>query len=79
MLVGAAFSIFVVTVLIGLRLVPEPRTETDFLVIGSAATFLSLAALFAVLLTTWLRSPDLFFKRRAPRKPEDAPPPTNPD
>jgi hypothetical protein len=78
MLVGASVAIFAVTVMIGLHLVPEPRSETDYLVIGSAATFLSLAVLFVVLLTTWLRSPDVFFKRRPAHKPDEEPP-TNPD
>ncbi len=81
-LAGAAVCVFGVTVAIGLRLTPPPRTETDYLVIGSAATFLSLSALFAVVLTTWMRSSDPFYKKRpkaqdgteAPPSPDPPPP-----
>ncbi|MBI4894013.1 MAG: hypothetical protein HY821_25575 [Acidobacteria bacterium] len=67
-LAGAAVIVFGVTVAIGMKLVPPPRTESDYLVIGSVATFLSLIVLFAVLLTTWLKAPEVFFKKR-PKRP----------
>lgn len=65
MLAASAVIVFGVTVAIGLKILPGPHTETDYLVVGSVATLLSLIVLFAVLLTTWLRSPDVFFRRRA--------------
>ncbi len=65
---AAAIIVFGVTVAIGLKLVPAPRTESDYLVIGSVATFLSLIVLFAVLLTTYLKSPEVFYKKR-PKRP----------
>ena len=72
MLIGAAVIVFFVVVAIGVQLVPSPRSETDFLVIGSVATLLSLGTLFVVLITTWIRTPDVFFKRRQkPANPED--------
>lgn len=53
----------VVTVL--LHLIPEPRKETDYLVIGTLATFASLATLFVVLITTIFKDPNaLFFRRK---------------
>ncbi len=68
MLLGAAAIAFVITVAIGLRLLPGPHTETDYLVVGSVATFLCLGVLFSVLITTWIRSSEIFFKKRT--KPE---------
>jgi hypothetical protein len=60
----ATLLIFAAAVAIGLKLIPEPRTDIDYLVIGCIATLCSLASLFAVLIAVWLRSPELFFKRR---------------
>jgi uncharacterized membrane protein len=65
MLVASAVIVFGVTVAIGLKILPTPHTETDYLVVGSVATFLSLVVLFAVLLTTWLKSGEVFYKKRA--------------
>ena len=55
MLLTGAAIVFGVTVAIGLRLLPEPHSETDYLVVGSIATFLSLGVLFAVLIATWIK------------------------
>ena len=57
MLLGAAAIVFVVTLAVGLRLLPGPHSETDYLVVGSVATFLCLGVLFAVLITTWIKKP----------------------
>ena len=59
-----ALALFAGVVLIGLHLMPAPHTESDYLVIGCIATFLSLGAVFLVLIATWTRSPDNFYKRR---------------
>lgn len=64
MLFGAAAIVFAVTVALGLKVLPEPHSETDYLVVGSVATFFSLGVLFAVLITTWIKAPTVFFKRR---------------
>ena len=69
-LLGAAAIAFVVTVAVGLRLLPAPHTETDYLVVGSVATFLCLGVLFAVLITTWIRSSEVFLKKRTKPDPE---------
>lgn len=73
MLLGAAAIAFVVTVAVGLRLLPGPHTETDYLVVGSIATFFCLGVLFAVLITTWIRSSDVFFKKRVKPESDEAP------
>ncbi len=73
MLVASAVIVFGVTVAIGLKILPGPHNETDYLVVGSVATFLALVVLFAVLLTTWLRSPDIFFRKRTKPNPEAKP------
>jgi hypothetical protein len=69
-LLAATGVLFGVVVLIGLRLLPQPHTETDYLVVGTIATLVAIALLFAILITTWVRSADVFFKRR-PGPPED--------
>lgn len=73
MLAASAVIVFGVTVAVGLRILPSPHTDTDYLVLGSIATLLSLVVLFAVLLTTWLRSQDVFFRRRSKPEAEDKP------
>ena len=47
-----------------LRMLPQ-RTATDYLVIGTFATMITLAVLFAVLIATWVKNPDVFFRRRS--------------
>jgi len=56
--------VFVATVAILLQVIPAPRKETDYLVIGGVATLVSMAALFVALITTVFPSSDTFFKRR---------------
>jgi hypothetical protein len=60
---GAA-CVFVVIAAILLRLMPGPLRESDYLVIGSVATLVSLLVLFLLLVSTTLKSSDIFFKRR---------------
>jgi len=63
-LIAAVLVVFGTVVAIGLRLLPEPHSETDYLVIGSVATFIALGVLFVVLITSYVKSPEVFFKRR---------------
>lgn len=59
--------IFVFGAVVGIlmQIIPAPRKETDYLVIGTLATFASLATLFVVLITTIFKdSNTLFFKRK---------------
>jgi hypothetical protein len=63
-LVAAVVVVFGVTVAIALQLVPGPHSETDYLVIGSVATLLSLVVVFVVLMITSPKASELFFRRR---------------
>lgn len=63
-LVAAVVVVFGVTVAIALQLVPGPHSETDYLVIGSVATLLSLVVVFVVLMATSHKASELFFRRR---------------
>ena len=48
-----------------LAVYPEPRRQTDYLVIGTLATFASLLSIFAIVVTGVFRPSDgFFFKRR---------------
>lgn len=63
-LVAAIVVVFGVTVAIALRVVPGPHSETDYLVIGSVATLLSLVVVFVVLILTSTKASELFYRRR---------------
>ncbi len=54
---GAAVAFF-------LRLLPGPHTRTDYLVVGSAATFLVLLVLFFAIVFVSLRATGGVFGRR---------------
>lgn len=47
-----------------MKLIPAPRKETDYLVIGTLATFASLATLFGVMVTTVFKDSNALFSRR---------------
>jgi len=64
MLGAAALCVFVVVAALMLRLMPAPLKESDYMVIGSVATLLALGVLFLVLVSTTLKSSDVFFKKR---------------
>ncbi|MCI0437426.1 MAG: hypothetical protein L0271_27905 [Gemmatimonadetes bacterium] len=61
---GVAAILFVVSVIILVRLVPGPHSETDYLIIGCLATLISLVALFVVVVTTWVKPTHPFYKER---------------
>jgi ethanolamine transporter EutH len=65
--------VFCAAVALGLKLTPEPRTETDYLVVGAVATFLAMVTLFVVLITAMLRTPNVFFRRRPRAEGEPGP------
>ncbi len=56
--------VFVAAVAILLRVIPGPRKETDYLVIGTLATFAALLLLFVVLVTTVFKDPSALFRRK---------------
>ncbi len=56
--------VFAIVVIILLAIMPSPLKESDYLVIGSVATLASLLALFLLLVSTTMKSANIFFKRR---------------
>jgi hypothetical protein len=56
--------VFAIVVIILLAIMPTPLKESDYLVIGSVATLASLLALFLLLVSTTMKSANIFFKRR---------------
>jgi len=65
--VAAAAGVFTLAVVVGLQLAPAPRTQVDYLVIGSVATFLMLGVVFGLLLALWIKPRD-FLGRRRPKE-----------
>jgi hypothetical protein len=66
-----AAAVFAGAVAAGLRLTPEPRTQIDYLVIGSVATFLTLGAVFGLVLFLWVKPREFLVKRRPKPQNED--------
>ena len=64
MLGAAAVCVFVVVAGIMLKVMPAPLKESDYMVIGSVATLVSLGVVFLVLVSTTMKSADVFFKKR---------------
>ncbi|MBM3738604.1 MAG: hypothetical protein FJW39_22730 [Acidobacteria bacterium] len=65
LLVFAAITAFAGVVGLLLMFFPEPRQNTDYLVVGTLATFASLLAIFVLVVAGVLRSSDgLFFRRK---------------
>jgi hypothetical protein len=64
----AAVCVFVVVAAIMIKLMPSSLKDSDYLLIGSVSTLVALLALFLALVSTTLKSPDVFFKRRKKRR-----------
>ncbi len=64
LIVAAAAGVFTLAAAVGLHFTPEPRTQLDYLVIGSVATFLMLGAVFGLLLALWIKPRDFLARRR---------------
>jgi hypothetical protein len=64
MMGGLGICVFVVVAALMLRFMPTPLKESDYMVIGSVATLMALGAVFLVLVSTTLKSTDVFFKKR---------------
>jgi hypothetical protein len=64
LLSGLAICVFVVVAIVMLTFMPAPLKESDYMVIGSVATLLALGAVFLVLVSTTLKTTDVFFKKR---------------
>jgi hypothetical protein len=63
-LAGLAVCVFVVVSALMLKFMPAPLKESDYMVIGSVATLLALGAVFLLLVSTTLKSSDVFFRKR---------------
>lgn len=60
---GIAF-IFAAVIFIMLQIMPQPLRDSDYLIVGSVATLVSLLAVFLLLVSTSMKSKDVFFKKR---------------
>lgn len=67
--IAVVVFVFVATAGILMKILPGGKREIDYLVIGAAATMVSLLVLFVLLISTWAKSPDPFFKRRKSTRP----------
>lgn len=63
-LAAALIFIFVAVAGIMLKVMPGPLKDSDYLVIGTVATMVSLLALFLLLVTISGKASNIFFKRR---------------
>lgn len=73
-LTGAAICIFTVSTIVGLQLIPGPPSQVDYLVVGSISTLLSMVVFFAMLLTTMMKLPNPFYRKRMKGTVEPDPP-----
>jgi hypothetical protein len=60
----ALVLVFAAVAGIMLKVMPAPLTDSDYLIIGSVATLVSLVLLFVVLVVTSGKASSVFFKRR---------------
>jgi hypothetical protein len=64
MLGGLWVCVFVVVAAVMFKFMPAPLKESDYMVIGSVATLMALGAVFLLLVSTTMKSTDVFFKKR---------------
>ena len=65
MVVVGITIVFCVAAAVMLKVVPGPHSARDYLVIGASATMVSMGALFVVLITGFVKTPNVFYKKRA--------------
>jgi len=68
LLILGGICVFGVAAMVMLQLMPAPLKDTDYLVIGSVATLVSLLVMFLILIATRLKTPDPFFKKRRKKR-----------
>ena len=68
LLVLGGVCVFGVAAAVMIEVMPAPLKDSDYLVIGSVATLVSLLVMFLVLISTRLKSPDPFFKKRKKKR-----------
>jgi hypothetical protein len=64
MLLGVGVALFAISIVVLTQVLPGPHSERDYFIIGSLATLVSLFALFLIVISTWIKTPNPFFKRR---------------
>ena len=64
MLLGVGVALFAISIIVLTQVLPGPHTDRDYFIIGSLATLVSLFALFLIVISTWIKTPNPFFKRR---------------
>ena len=64
MLLGVAGALFAISIIVLTQVLPGPHTKYDYLIIGCLSTLVSLFVLFVIVISTWLKTPNPFFKRR---------------
>lgn len=67
-LILSGVCVFAVSAAVMVAIMPAPLKDSDYLVIGSVATLVSLLVMFLALLATRLKSPDPFFKKRKKKR-----------
>jgi hypothetical protein len=67
-LILGGICVFAVSAAVIVAIMPSPLKDSDYLVIGSIATLVSLLVMFLVLIATRLKSPDPFFKKRRKKR-----------
>ncbi len=60
--------VFAVVAAVMIKVMPAPLKDSDYLIIGSVATVVSLLVLFVVIVSTKLKASDIFFKRRRKKR-----------
>ena len=68
LLVFGGIFVFAVAAAVMVAIMPSPLKDTDYLVIGSIATLVSLLVMFLTLLATRLKSPDALVKKRRKKR-----------
>jgi hypothetical protein len=67
-LILSGVCVFAVAAAVMVAIMPSPLKDSDYLVIGSIATLVSLLVMFVALLATRLKTPDPFFKKRKKKR-----------
>jgi Na+/melibiose symporter-like transporter len=67
-LILAGVCVFAVAAAVMVAIMPPPLKNSDYLVIGSIATLVSLLAMFVALIATRSRTPNPFFKKRRKKR-----------
>ena len=70
LLIGVGLLVFGAVAALGVKLMPQPLREADYMVIGAAATLMALLAMFIIILSTSMKGTRLITRRpKTPRKP----------